>query len=64
MDYDIPHWKLDPFVSYEMFNGIDDSFKIEKSRITAGVELSIYKEQDVAVAYLSQNQHGEEVPAR
>ena len=63
MDYDIPHWKLDPFVSYEMFNGIDDSFKIEKSRITAGVEFSINKKHNFEVAYLWQNQHDDDEPA-
>ena len=63
MDYDIPHWKLDPFVSYEMFNGIDDSFKIEKSRITAGVEFSINKMHNFEVAYLWQNQYDDDEPA-
>lgn len=63
MDYDIPHWKLDPFVSYEMFNGMDDSFNVEKSRITAGVEFSIQKKHNFEVAYLWQNQHDDDEPA-
>lgn len=63
IDYDIPHWKLDPFVSYEMFNGIDDSFNVEKSRITAGVEFSFQKKHNFEVAYLWQNQHDDDEPA-
>lgn len=63
LDYDIPHWKYDPFVSYEMFNGIDKGFEIEKSRITAGVEFSFNKMHNFEVAYMWQNQHDDDEPA-
>lgn len=63
MDYDIPHWKYDPFVSYEIFNGIDKGFEIEKSRITAGVEFSFNKMHNFEVAYMWQNQHDDDEPA-
>ena len=63
VDYDIPHWKYDPFVSYELFNGIDDGFKAEKSRFTAGVEFSFNKKHNFEVAYMWQNQHDDDEPA-
>ena len=63
VDYNIPNWKYDPFVSYEMFNGIDDNFSVEKSRITAGVEFSFNKKHNFEVAYLWQNQHDDDEPA-
>lgn len=63
VDYDIPHWKYDPFVSFEMFNGIDDGFKTEKSRLTAGVEFSFNKMHNFEVAYMWQNQHDDDEPA-
>lgn len=63
VDYDIPHWKFDPFVSYELFNGIDDGFKAEKSRITAGVDFSIKKKHNFELAYMWQNQHDDDEPA-
>lgn len=63
VDYNIPHWKYDPFVSYELFNGIDDGFKTEKSRITAGVEFSFNKMHNFEVAYMWQNQHDDDEPA-
>lgn len=63
LDYDIPNWKYDPFVSYELFNGIDNGFKAEKSRITAGVEFSFRKMHNFEVAYMWQNQHDDDEPA-
>ena len=63
IDYDIPHWKYDPFVSYELFNGIDDAFKAEKSRVTAGVEFSFKKKHNFELAYMWQNQHDDDEPA-
>ena len=63
VEYDIPHWKYDPFVSYEIFNSIDDGFKTEKSRITAGVEFSFRKMHNFEVAYMWQNQHDDDEPA-
>lgn len=63
VDYDIPNWKYDPFVSYELFNGIDNGFKTEKSRLTAGVEFSFKKMHNFEVAYMWQNQHDDDEPA-
>lgn len=63
IDYNIPHWKYDPFISYELFNGIDDGFKAEKSRITAGIEFSFNKMHNFEVAYMWQNQHDNDEPA-
>lgn len=63
VDYNIPHWKYDPFVSYELFHGIDNGFNAEKSRITAGVEFSFNKMHNFEVAYMWQNQHDDDEPA-
>lgn len=63
IDYNIPNWKYDPFVSYELFNGIDDGFKSQKSRITAGVDFSFNKKHNFEVAYMWQNQHDDDEPA-
>jgi hypothetical protein len=63
LDYDIPHWKYDPFVSYELFNCIDKAFETQKSRITAGVEFSFNKKHNFEVAYMWQNQHDDDEPA-
>ena len=63
LDYDIPHWKYDPFISYELFNSIDNSFKADKSRITAGVEFSFNKKHNFELAYMWQNQHDDDEPA-
>lgn len=63
VDYDIPHCKFDPFISYELFNNIDENLKSEKSRITAGVEFSFNKQHDFEVAYMWQNQHDNDEPA-
>ena len=63
VDYDIPHWKYDPFVSYELFNSLDKSFETQKSRITAGVDFSFNKKHNFEVAYMWQNQHDDDEPA-
>ena len=63
LDYDIPHWKYDPFISYELFNSLDNGFQTQKSRIQAGVEFSINKKHNFEVAYLWQNQHDDDEPA-
>lgn len=63
LDYDIPHWKYDPFISYELFNSLDNGFQTQKSRIQAGVEFSINKKHNFEVAYLWQNQHDNDEPA-
>ena len=63
LDYDIPNWKYDPFVSYEMFNALESGFKTQKSRITAGIDFSFNKKHNFEVAYLWQNQHDDDEPA-
>ena len=63
LDYDIPHWKYDPFVSYELFHGLGNGFTAQKSRLTAGVEFSFKKMHNFEVAYMWQNQHDDDEPA-
>ena len=63
VDYNIPNWKYDPFVSYEMFNALESGFKTQKSRITAGIDFSFNKKHNFEVAYMWQNQHDDDEPA-
>lgn len=55
LSYDIPHWKLDPFVNVEMFN---DKGGIQKMRYQAGVEYKYRKKHAFALAYRLQNVKG------
>ncbi len=48
LDYDIPHWKLDPFFNVEMFN---DKSGIQKMRYQLGVEYKIQKKHIFGLTY-------------
>ena len=50
--YDIPHWKLDPFVNIELFN---DKSGIQKTRYQVGVDYKIKKKHIFALTYRFQN---------
>jgi len=52
MDYDIAHWRLDPFASAETF--VDKS-GIQKIRYTVGVDYKIKKQHVFSVSYKYQN---------
>lgn len=47
-EYNIPHWKFDPFASAEMFNGKGG---VQKMRYTVGVSYTYNKKHDFALAY-------------
>lgn len=55
LDYNIPHWKYDPFVSYELFSDLNNGFATEKSRFTAGIEFTFSKKHNFEVAYIYQD---------
>lgn len=55
VDYDIPHFKLDPFVSYEIFSDMNDGMALEKGRLTAGTGFSLKKKHAFQFAYIWQN---------
>lgn len=63
LDYDIPGSKFEPFISYEMFNNIDENFKTQKSRINVGTEYTLNKMHVFELAYLWQNNNDEDEPA-
>ena len=50
--YDIPNWKLDPYVSAEMFN---DNNGIKKMRYTIGTEYKWQKKHVFGLSYKYQN---------
>lgn len=62
-EYNIPHWKYDPFISYELFNNLDKGLRTEKSRINVGIEFSLNKKHNFEVSYLWQNNHDDDEPA-
>ena len=55
VDYDIPHFKLDPFVSYEIFSDLSNGEAFEKGRLTAGAGFSLKKKHAFQFAYVWQN---------
>ena len=55
VDYDIPHFKLDPFVSYEIFSDLSNGDAFEKGRLTAGAGFSLKKKHAFQLAYIWQN---------
>lgn len=54
-DYDIPHFKLDPFVSYEVFSDLTNSEAFEKGRLTVGTGFTLKKKHAFQFAYIWQN---------
>jgi len=63
VDYNIPNCKLDPFASVEIFNGINNSFQTQKTRMTVGFEFSINKKHNFELAYMWQNLYDDDEPA-
>lgn len=63
VDYNIPNCKLNPFASVEFFNGLNDSFQTQKTRLTAGFDFSIKKKHTFEVAYMWQDQASDDEPA-
>lgn len=61
--YNIPHWKYDPFVSYELFNGLDSGFDLRKMRVNAGVDFSFNKKHYFKLSYLWQDNSDDDEPA-
>ena len=55
VDYDIPHFKVDPFVSYEVFSDLSNGETFEKGRLTVGAGFSLKKKHAFQFAYLWQN---------
>lgn len=51
LTYDIPHWKVDPFVNVEFFNG----WALQKIRYQAGVEYKLKKAHTFSFTYRFQN---------
>ncbi|MBR4843196.1 MAG: DUF2490 domain-containing protein, partial [Bacteroidaceae bacterium] len=64
VDYNIPHWKYDPFLSMEFFNRIDKGWSLAKTRLTAGIEFTLAKKHDFQIAFVRQNHSDEDEPAR
>jgi len=52
VSYDIPHWKFDPFVNVEMFNG---NSGIQKMRYQLGIDYKYMKKHAFALTYRFQN---------
>ena len=63
VDYNIPHWKFDPFLSMECFNRIDKGWTLVKTRLTAGIEFNLAKKHYFQAAYIRQDRSDEDEPA-
>ncbi|MBR4843096.1 MAG: DUF2490 domain-containing protein [Bacteroidaceae bacterium] len=63
VEYNIPHWKFDPFISMEFFNRIDKGWTLAKTRLTAGIEFTLAKKHDFQIAFVRQNRSDEDEPA-
>lgn len=57
VDYDIPNWKFDPYVSAEMFN---DKGGIKKMRYTVGVDYKLRKKHVFGLSYKYQRVNGDD----
>jgi hypothetical protein len=64
VDYDIPHFKLDPFASYEIFSDLSNSEAFEKGRLTVGAGFSLKKKHAFQFAYIWQNAVDEDESVR
>ncbi len=52
IDYDIKGCPLAPFVSYEVTNALRDKMRLEKHRVSAGLDWKINKKHKLSFAYL------------
>lgn len=64
VDYDIPHFKLDPFVSYEVFSDLSGKEAFEKGRLTAGAGFTLRKKHSFQFAYIWQNRSDDDESVR
>lgn len=64
VDYDIPHFKLDPFVSYELFSDLNDGMALDKGRLTVGAGFSLKKKHAFQFAYVWQNKTDDDESVR
>ena len=53
--YNIPDWKFDPYCGIELFNDIENSLALDKTRLTGGVEWKITKAQSLKMEYIWQD---------
>ena len=64
VDYDIPHFKLDPFASYEIFSDLSNSDAFEKGRLTVGAGFTLKKKHAFQIAYIWQNRSDDDESVR
>ena len=62
VEYDIPHFKLDPFVSYEIFSDMNDGLAYDKGRVTAGAGITFKKKHSFEFAYIWQDHSDDDEP--
>lgn len=61
--YDIKDCKLNPFLGIDLYNSLDNGMRLEKTRLTGGIERSLGKNASVGLAYLWQNKAFDDEPA-
>lgn len=55
LEYNIKGFPVNPYVSYEFSNDLEDKLKLDKTRLIAGTEIKITKKHNLDIAYLFQD---------
>lgn len=61
--YDIKGCKLNPFMGIDLYNSPDSGMRLEKTRLTGGIERGLGKNASIGLAYLWQNKAFDDEPA-
>ncbi len=62
LDYNIPHCKFNPFISYEVYSDMKDGFATDKTKFNAGVDFSFQKKHYFELAYIYQDKSDDDEP--
>lgn len=62
LNYDIPHCKFDPFISYELYSDMKDGFATDKTKFNAGVDFGFHKKHYFELAFIYQDKSDDDEP--
>lgn len=58
VEYNIRHCKVTPYVSFELFNKLDDHFEIDSKRFIVGGEYKLTKKHRLSLSYVFEKENG------
>lgn len=61
VEYDIRKCKITPYASIEFFNELDEAFILGKTRVRAGGDIKINKENKISVGYVYQDERDADI---